>query len=480
MINIVGLGFGSVDFLSLGTIRILENSEKIFLNIDNKGIKDYLSSRNLNYKIFNPHSEEEKNKDMAKEIIKTKGKEKNIVFGIIGYPFVFDDEIKYIIELCKDNNVKYKIHNSYNFIDQLMSLLGLNVNEGVNLINYSSLKNKGIDKKFNNIILNLNKDEKIENIKNKLLEFYNEDTEVIVINYLGSEKEAINSLKIKDLSSMGGLNSTTILHLKKDEYNKKDFSDLIELVETLRGENGCPWDMEQDNKSIKNDTLEEVYELIEAINNEDVDNIIEELGDVLFHVVFHASVGKKEKKFNISDVLDRIINKMIFRHPHVFGDGKINTSKDVLVKWEELKKKEKNYNTLGEEMKMVAKTLPALTKASKIQKKAAKVGFDFDNIEEASKKVIEELNEILEVYKTEDKEKIYDEVGDLIFSCVNISRMLKVNEEEALNLTIQKFINRFSFIENEVLKSNRKLNDLTLEEMDSIWEEAKIKERNKN
>ena len=240
MINIVGLGFGSVDFLSLGTIRILENSENIFLNIDNKDIKDYLSSRNLDYKIFNPCFEEEKNKDMAKEIIKNKNQGKNLTFGIIGYPLVFNDEVNYIIQLCKDNNIKYKIHNSYNFIDQLMNLLGLNINEGLNLVNYSSLKNKTIDKRFDNIILNLNKAEKIENIKNKLLEFYNEDTEVIAINYLGSEKEVINTLKIKDLSSMESLNSTTILHLKKDEYNKKDFSDLIELVETLRGENGCP------------------------------------------------------------------------------------------------------------------------------------------------------------------------------------------------------------------------------------------------
>lgn len=480
MINIVGLGFGTVDFLTLGAIKILDNSKKIFLNVDNEGIKDYLNSRNLNYKIFNPCFEPVENKDIIKDILNTKNQGDNIVFGIIGYSLGFDDKVKDIIKLCKENNIKYKVHNSYNFIEHLTSLLDLDTTEGLNLVNYSTLNNKPIDKRSDNIIFNLNKDEKIENVKDKLLEFYDENTEVTFINYLGSEKELINRLKIKTLNSMEDLDFNTIIYIKKDEDNKKDFIDLIELVETLRGENGCPWDMEQDNKSIKNDTLEEVYELIEAINNDDIDNIIEELGDILFHVVFHASVGKKEKKFNISDVLDRIINKMIYRHQHVFGDGKINNSKDVLVKWEELKKNEKNYSTLSEEMNMVARTLPALTKAHKIQKKAAKVGFDFDNIEDASKKVIEELNEVLDVYKTENKEKIYNEVGDLMFSCVNIARMLNVNEEEALNLTIQKFINRFSFIENEVLKLNKKLNDISLKEMDAIWEKAKVKEKNEN
>ena len=170
---------------------------------------------------------------------------------------------------------------------------------------------------------------------------------------------------------------------------------------------------------------------------------------------------------------------MIYRHPHVFGDEEVSNSGDVVDNWDELKKKEKNHKTITDEMKAVAMALPALNRAHKVQKKAAKVGFDWDKVEEAALKVEEELKEVLDVYKSNNKEKIKDEVGDLFFAAVNVARLLNIDEEEALNSTIKKFINRFSFIEEEALKNNRNLNEMTLEEMDKLWNEAKNKEINK-
>ena len=217
--------------------------------------------------------------------------------------------------------------------------------------------------------------------------------------------------------------------------------------------------------------------MIDAIENEDEDALIEELGDVLLQVVFHASIGKEDGYFDIMDVIGGISNKMINRHPHVFGNEEANTSEQVLVNWDEIKKEEKGIKTLTEEMQNIAKSLPAATRAYKVQKKAKKVGFDWDDVNCAMDKVKEELNEIKEVYNCEDKSIIEGEVGDLLFACINVARFLEVDGELALDKTIKKFIKRFSYIENEAIKNNKNLKDMTLEEMDKLWEEAKTSEK---
>ena len=170
---------------------------------------------------------------------------------------------------------------------------------------------------------------------------------------------------------------------------------------------------------------------------------------------------------------EAITTKMIYRHPHVFGNVVADSSKEVLENWDELKKKEKNYETLTEEINGIAKTLPAMIKAHKVQKKAAKVGFDFEGVDEAVKKIEEEINEVLDVYKTNNREKIINEVGDLLFACVNVSRLLNVDEEEALNKSIKKFVKRFKFVEENLLKQDKNLNDSTLDEMNALWEDSK-------
>lgn len=213
--------------------------------------------------------------------------------------------------------------------------------------------------------------------------------------------------------------------------------------------------------------------MIEAIEDDNIDGLIEELGDVLLQVVFHSIIGKEDGYFNISDVIEAITSKMIYRHPHVFGNETANTSDEVLASWDELKKKEKSYETLTEEINGIAKTLPALIKAHKVQKKVSKVGFDFESVNEAVKKIEEEINEVLDVYKTNNREKIINEVGDLLFACVNVSRLLNVDEEEALNKSTKKFIKRFNFVEENILRQGKNLKSVTLDEMNDLWEDSK-------
>ncbi|MGD0282797.1 MAG: nucleoside triphosphate pyrophosphohydrolase [Dissulfurispiraceae bacterium] len=249
------------------------------------------------------------------------------------------------------------------------------------------------------------------------------------------------------------------------------FQKLLGIMAALRAENGCPWDREQTRESITPYLVEETYEVLEAIEENSPHKIKEELGDLLFQIVFHCQLAKERGEFSIEDVIDAISNKMIGRHPHVFGNANYETSEQVLKQWEERKKEEgKNRESI---LEGVPKELPSLLKAHRIQSRAARVGFDWNRISDVMAKLDEELSEFREALDQKDQAGIEDELGDVFFVLVNISRFVGVNPEDALRKTISKFISRFRYIEMKAASAGRKLSDMTLEEMDALWDEAK-------
>jgi tetrapyrrole methylase family protein/MazG family protein len=258
------------------------------------------------------------------------------------------------------------------------------------------------------------------------------------------------------------------------EKEKHSFNDLIEIMSVLRSEKGCPWDRVQNHETLKKYLIEETYEVLDAIELNDRDKLCEELGDVLLQVVFHAKIASDSGDFDITDVIDGICRKMVSRHTHVFGGAKAHTPDEVLVNWEKIKKNEKGQNSTTEVMKDVPKCLPALMRGYKVQKIAAKAGFDWDNIEDVFKKVREEIGELEEVYKGQNEEKITEEIGDLLFSVVNLSRFLGIQPELAITATTNKFIDRFEYVEKKALENGLKLEEMTLKEMDAFWDEAKV------
>jgi len=253
---------------------------------------------------------------------------------------------------------------------------------------------------------------------------------------------------------------------------------LADIIALLRSEEGCPWDKVQTHKSIRSCLLEEAYEVADAIDNEDYDNLEEELGDVLLQVVFHANLGIEEQKFDLCSIANRECDKMIRRHPHVFLNKNLESIDKVLEKWENVKRKERGTASHTDSMMNVPNALPALIRSYKIQKKAAEVGFDWEDVSEAFSKVKEETYELLEIYQGNDETSIKEEVGDLLFAVVNVARFLGVNPEEALNFTSSKFIDRFGFIEKTAKLQGKRLEDMSLEEMDKLWDQAKVKNRN--
>ena len=244
----------------------------------------------------------------------------------------------------------------------------------------------------------------------------------------------------------------------------------------LRGPGGCPWDREQTHASLKKYLLEEAYEVLESIDEEDQDALKEELGDLILQSVFHAQIAYENGQFTIWDVLDQINTKLIRRHPHVFGDVKINTAEEQKIHWEKIKRTEGKKSVIDG----VPKESPSLLRAHRIQQKAATVGFDWDHRDQVWDKVHEEILELKEAVEEKNQEAVEEEFGDLLFSLVNLSRFLKVHPEDALRLATEKFIHRFQAVETRFESENRDLRKATLEEMDAVWNEVKNKNRAQN
>ena len=248
---------------------------------------------------------------------------------------------------------------------------------------------------------------------------------------------------------------------------------LIALMAKLRGPDGCPWDRKQTTESLKPFLIEECYEVIDALDDGSPDKVKEELGDLLFQIIFHARIAEEQGQFAMHDVIEANIEKMTRRHPHVFGNAKLSTDKEVLSNWEELKKKEKGYEDRKSILEGIPRRLPSLLRAHSIQERAARVGFDWNRLDDALPKLDEEIAEFKEALKKEDAAGIEEELGDLFFTLVNVSRFLGVNPEDALRKTISKFIRRFRYIEEHAADARRPLNDMTLDEMEQLWQESK-------
>lgn len=260
----------------------------------------------------------------------------------------------------------------------------------------------------------------------------------------------------------------------KDRY---DFNDLVSIMKRLRAKDGCPWDAEQTHESIKGNLIEETYEVIEAINKKDSELLCEELGDVMMQVVFHAQMESEKNVFNIDDVTDGVCKKLVERHPHVFGTVQVDSVDDVLTNWEQIKNKKKNRKTTTQSMLSVPKELPALMRSTKVQNKAKKVGFDWDEIDPVYEKLDEEIAELKEAVEQKDKAHIKEELGDVLMTVVNLSRFIDCDAEECLNLSVDKFINRFSIVEEYAKERNIDMKACAIDELESMWQEAKTHER---
>lgn len=257
---------------------------------------------------------------------------------------------------------------------------------------------------------------------------------------------------------------------RKERYN---INDLVEIMRLLRAPGGCPWDAEQTHESIKKNLIEETYEVVEAINKKDNELLCEELGDLLMQVVFHACMESEKDVFDFDDVCNGVCQKLVERHPHVFGETKISGVEDVLTNWDDIKRKSKGQKTTTQSMLSVPRELPALMRATKLQKKAADVGFDWNDVSGALDKLQEEIDELRQAVENKDSQNMNEELGDVLFSAVNVSRFIKSDAEEALTAASDKFLARFTTVEKLAQERGVDMKSSTIEELDKLWDEAK-------
>jgi tetrapyrrole methylase family protein/MazG family protein len=479
MIKVVGLGPGATESLTIGTLEILKGGKNIYLRTEKHPTVDYLKSISIQFETYDEKYEQYNNFDdvykaIAEDLIQKHKMYGDVIYGVPGHPLVAETSVKLLINLCKKEGIKLEIFPAVSFIDAVIESLKLDPIEGLKIIDAFDIKNQVLDKRVGLLITQVYNKFIATDAKLALLEYYKDDMEIYFVRAAGVKGlESTRKIKLYELDRQEDTDYLTSIYIPKELEATKDFQDLIQVMNTLRGENGCSWDREQTHETLKKYLIEECYEVLEAIEEQDEDKIIEELGDVLLQVVFHAQIAKEEGYFNINDVIKSITNKMINRHPHIFKDVQSKNSEQVLESWENIKSKEKGFESYTDTLKHVPKNLPGLMRADKVQQKAARVGFDWDTVEPAMEKVLEELQEVKDVYKDNNRAKILEEVGDLVFATVNVARLLDIDPEFAVNYSIDKFINRFQYIEENARNRNLDLKNMSLAEMDVLWNESK-------
>lgn len=482
-ISIIGLGAGDINQLSLGIYRTIKNTEFLYLRTKEHPVVQDFENESISYTAFdNIYEKHDQFEEVYKEIVEIlchEAKEKDIVYAVPGHPLVAEKTVQLLLQKKDETDLDITIEGGQSFIDPLFASLEIDPIEGFQFVDALSLENHQLQLNQHIVICQVYDQMIASDVKLVLMEQLPDEYEVYIVTAVGSDHEQLRKVPLYELDRGVELNNLTSVYVppvKDETLLYREFSTLRRVIAKLRGPGGCPWDIKQTHASLKKYLLEETYELLEAIDNEDDDHMIEELGDVLLQVVLHSQIGEDEGMFTINDVINGVTEKMIRRHPHVFGDVAAESVDDVIKNWNDIKRDEKsNTDVTDSRLDNVAKSLPGLLKAYQFQHEAAKVGFDWKTVEPMWEKMHEEIKEFQDELQkdTIDEKKLISEFGDLLFALVNIARFYKIDPEEAISMTNQKFYRRFVFIEKEVQKQGAQIESLSLEKLDSIWETAK-------
>ncbi|MBM7606562.1 tetrapyrrole methylase family protein/MazG family protein [Metabacillus crassostreae] len=483
-ITIVGLGAGDLNQLPFGVYQLLTKAEALYLRTKEHPVIEELTNE-LTFESFDSIYEQNDDFDSVYttivNVLLEKAENEDIVYAVPGHPLVAEKTVQILLTEGRQNGFTISLEGGQSFLDATFQALEVDPIEGFQLVDAIGLESAKLQLKGHVVITQVYDQMIASDVKLTLMEQLPDDYKVVIVTAAGSNAQILKEVELFELdreTTVNNLTSVYIPPVKDDTLLNHQFNSFRQVVAELRGPNGCPWDKEQTHTSLKKYLIEECYELLEAIEKDDIDHIIEELGDVLLQVVLHAQIGEDDGMFSMDDVIKGINEKMIRRHPHVFGETIVSDTEEVLVNWDEIKRAEKGTENEQSILDSVAKTLPALSKAYHLQKKAAKVGFDWPTIDGAWLKVKEEISELEEEFsKKGDNPLLIKEYGDLLFALVNVGRHYKIEPEEALTSTITKFYDRFHFIERKAKENKKELQNMSLEEMDTYWNEAKKLEK---
>ncbi|MBS4210809.1 nucleoside triphosphate pyrophosphohydrolase [Bacillus sp. FJAT-50079] len=482
---IIGLGAGQLDQMPLGVYKQLKNTGRpLFLRTKEHPVVEELIDEQIAFssfdEIYEKHDQFAAVYEEIAETLLERAAESDLIYAVPGHPLVAERTVQLLMERGAARGIDVKIGGGQSFLDSLFTAVKVDPVDGFQLLDGTMLRKEDIMIHQHIIISQVFDAFIASDVKLTLMDKYPDDYPVTIVTAAGSEWEEVKEIPLFELDRQVELSNLTSLYvppIPSREYAYKEFSTLREIIAELRGPKGCPWDKKQTHQSLKKYLIEESYELLEAIDHDDIDDMTEELGDVLLQVLLHAQIGEDDGMFSIEDVIESISEKMIRRHPHVFGNAKADSPAEVKENWEKIKAAEKGANkekvTL---LATVGKGLPALLKAYEYQKEAGKVGFDWDQPGPAIEKVREELQEFELELANDNQQEQLNELGDLLFAVINVSRLAGIHPEEALQTANDKFSKRFSYVEMKVLESGKPFEEFDLVQLDQFWNEAKTRE----
>lgn len=483
-IYILGLGPGNLDSLTMGVVNRINSGNRNYLRTENHPTLEYFKDNTIAYESYDHIYEEEEDfkkvyEHIAGDLIEKAKEHGEINYLVPGNPLVAEMAVEILLKR-EPKEVEIEIISGISFIEPIIETMKRDPINGLKILDGTVFNINDIDINLDCIIAQVYNMRIATDIKLSLSEVYGDEYEIYLIDSAGIKaREKVLKIPIYELDRVEKVGHLTSLYIPRLEKEKKvvyNINDVMKTLEILRSDEGCPWDKKQSYESMRECIIEEAYEVVDAIDVGEIDGLVEELGDLLLQVLFYGQIGLENGEFNFHHITTALNKKLIYRHPHVFSREKLAKSDEMMYNWDKLKFKDRNIESHTDRLKDLPK-LPSLMASYKIQQRASKAGFDWDSVDGALDKVSEEYHEVIEAMdhmKGGDVGEVEEELGDLLFAVVNVSRFFNINPEVALNKTINKFITRFEFVETKAREMGNNLEDMTLEEIDKLWDQAKL------
>ena len=487
-LTVIGLGAAELSQLQMGVYKKLKSAEKIYVRTMDHPVISELQEEGIVFESFDAVYEKHGTFQPVYEEITEKlieaTQQNAVMYAVPGHPLVAEQTVQLLIEAEKEGKIHLKIEGGQSFLDPIFGALKIDPIEGFQMLDGTGFSIHDVNMRNHLLIAQVYDAFSASEVKLSLMEKYRDDYPVTIVTAAGSSLESLTTVPLYELDQSMEINNLTTIYVQPVENDLdalRDWTTFRRIIATLRGPNGCPWDQKQTHESLKKYLLEETHEFLAAIDAEDDFGMVEELGDVLLQVFLHAQIGEDNGYFNLEEVLASVSEKMIRRHPHVFGDVAVQDAEEVVANWDEIKRQEKGEGEQTDSLlKGEYRATSSLQTSFNYQKKCASVGFDWPNEDGAWEKFLEEWNEFKEEVTKGSATTRLDEFGDVLFSLVNIARFYKISPDEAMIHANEKFARRFNFVEQKVKESGLSFSDFTLEQLDAFWNEAKVLEKKEN
>lgn len=475
MVHVLGLGPGPIGLVTLETVLLLEEAGEVLLRTERHPCVPELRARGVRFRPLDRHydkggSMEEVYAAIAGEVAEEARARGEAYYAVPGFAMMAERTVQLLLR----EDLEVRVHGAVSFCDAVLAALGLDAVEGVLMVDADRLLERGygmLDPRVDTLLSQVDSRLKASEAKLSLLEVYPPEHVLRVVGAAGTPQQRVEEVTLEDLDRGERFDHLTTIYLPAlPEEGIYDFQRLLDIIARLRGPGGCPWDRKQTHASLARHMVEEAHEAVDAIRHTDWDHLCEELGDLMLQVVLHGQIGSEEGYFDVRDSLRLIIAKLLRRHPHVFGEVKLDTPEEVIARWEKIKAEERGEPSV---LDGLAEGLPALIHAYKLQNRAARVGFDWAAAEDVLPKLEEELREIEEALRGSPGGDLEEELGDMLFTLVNVCRHYGVDPEVALRRSARKFERRFRDMEKKCDDGGLDMHKMSLEELDCMWDESK-------